>query len=72
MAAHACSEHNNNNKKYGGKVVYLSFVIDQLKLSGVRHLDLCPDGDMGINVHPYKIPLVWGKHMISLLRSQIF
>lgn len=39
-------------------VLYLSFIIDQLKLSGVCHRDLRPDCHPDARVHPYKIPLV--------------
>lgn len=39
-------------------VLYLSFIIDQLKLSGVCHADLRPDLHLATGVHPHKIPLV--------------
>ena len=37
---------------------YLSFIIDQFKLSCVRHLDLRPNRHLGTRVHPHKITLV--------------
>lgn len=45
-----------NANSYG--VLYLSFIIDQLKLSGVCHLDLRPDRHLATGVHPHKIPLI--------------
>lgn len=44
-------------KAYSCRGVYLSFIVDQLKLSGVCQLDLRPNRHPITGLHPHKIPL---------------